>query len=114
MHPLEVNLEHLISEICSLKEVNIQDCLLLYSNKKETLEDIDIIIIVPDGTKAFQVIKKIVPKLVNFIKENQVFVACFPIEKSTYESASTQFIKNIKQNGTKLKTTKSSGAERVS
>jgi len=99
---LKSNLCGLILKIKSL-EKDISDYWLLYDEDKIKKNDIDIILKVSDKTDIILLTGKIIPLLIEFIKENNIFIACFPVNEKEFHAGSkkSQFIKNVEQYGKK-------------
>ena len=72
-------------------------------NHSKTTMDIDLVTIIKDDTNYFTFMRKLSPILSDCTKEIDILVTCFPIHFSIYSKSSSQFIKNVKNNGIKLK-----------
>ncbi|MBI1938220.1 MAG: hypothetical protein HYS25_08840 [Ignavibacteriales bacterium] len=99
---IKPKLNALIAKIKSL-EKNTLEHWFLFDENKIMGNDIDIVLKVSDETDVVLLTKKIIPLLIEFMKENNIFIACFPINECEFNvgSKNSQFIKNVENYGKK-------------
>lgn len=75
--------------------------LIIGSNKRELIRntDIDIIVVVPNNTDNYLLIKNIATEIKNLIIERKILISIYPIKESTYKLNSTEFIRNVSKTG---------------
>lgn len=81
---------------------SIIDYRLLYSKSNNILRDIDVFFIVEDSIDYSWVIQEFSMLIIEYIRQSGVHVACFPISFSNFKQPSSQFLKNIVQDGVTL------------
>jgi len=64
-----------------------------------TPNDLDIALIVEDGTDIFSFTKRIAEIVSNLVVQNNLFINVVPISKSDYSQSKSQFIQNVRDHG---------------
>ena len=91
----------LASEIYELCADVIQ--IRVFNFHEEAITDIDLVLITKKKTNVYDLVDKLSPLLIKFIKKHRVFTSCFPIDSHTFENSNSEFIKNVKEHGKQLK-----------
>ena len=73
-----------------------------FSLNKSLNHEIDYVAIVEDNVELLNFVINSSIILKKYIDENNIYIQCFPIHKTTFEGDETMFIQNIKLNGREI------------